>query len=281
MGFEIENGTLKKYHEEEGVTNITVPDGVTHIGSGAFSWCEHITSVTLPDSVTAIGEGAFVFCENLTNVTFGRGVTEIGESAFYQCEALASVTLPDSIQRIGDSAFTGCRSLADSQGFVIIRDTLYACYQEEHHHIVIPDGVKVIEGKAFCECDNLTYLTIPDSVETIKPGAFDRCKGLADKNGFVIVRGVLHAYYGQAAHVRIPDHVMCISDRVFANNTKLKTVAIPDSVTQIGTAAFSHCVKLASVTPLTNVTHIGSMAFEKMAVAIPSALDGGLRLPKA
>ena len=37
----------------------TVPDGVTSIGSFAFSNCSSLTSVTIPDSVTTIGDYAF------------------------------------------------------------------------------------------------------------------------------------------------------------------------------------------------------------------------------
>ena len=66
MGFEIENGILKKYKEEPGVTEVVIPDGVTSIGDSAFSSCKKLTSVTIPDSVTSIGYGAFWGCKSLT-----------------------------------------------------------------------------------------------------------------------------------------------------------------------------------------------------------------------
>lgn len=39
MGFEIENGVLKKYTEEPGVTEVVIPEGVTSIGAEAFEAC--------------------------------------------------------------------------------------------------------------------------------------------------------------------------------------------------------------------------------------------------
>lgn len=88
MGFKIENGVLENCTEEPGVTVVVVPEGVTKIGSEAFTGLSSLESITLPDSVT-----------------------QIGWSAFSGCTSLAGVTIPDSVTEIGRWAFSGCKNL--------------------------------------------------------------------------------------------------------------------------------------------------------------------------
>lgn len=62
MAFKIENGVLKKYIKETGVTEVVIPHGVTEIGDSAFWLCKSLTSITLPEGVTEIGSSAFSGC---------------------------------------------------------------------------------------------------------------------------------------------------------------------------------------------------------------------------
>ncbi len=91
--------------------NYKIPDGVTEIGSIAFSGCSSLTSVTIPNSVTSIGSGAFNGCTSLTRVTIPNSVTKIGWNAFSECTSLTSITIPNSVISIDWYAFRGCTSL--------------------------------------------------------------------------------------------------------------------------------------------------------------------------
>jgi len=95
------------------LTNVTIADSVTSIGSNMFGGCARLTTITIPDSVTNIGEYAFYYCGSLTNVTISDSVTGIGEAAFENCTRLTSVTIPGSVTSIGDGAFWDCSSLKD------------------------------------------------------------------------------------------------------------------------------------------------------------------------
>ena len=81
------------YSYEKNIVNVIIEDGVTNIGSSAFSYCRSLTLITIPDSVTSIGSSAFSYCLNLTSIKIPDSVTNIGGSAFYFCESLTAITI--------------------------------------------------------------------------------------------------------------------------------------------------------------------------------------------
>ena len=52
------------------VTDLVIPDGVTSIGDYTFNNCSSLMSVIIPDSVTSIGKQAFYQCSNLMNLYY-------------------------------------------------------------------------------------------------------------------------------------------------------------------------------------------------------------------
>lgn len=91
-----------------GVTQYSVPDGVTTINANAFSVCSSLESVTLPNTLTDIGNKAFTQIYNLPEIP--EGVKTIGAYAFYgedmQVAKSESFTLPSTIESVGDYAFS-------------------------------------------------------------------------------------------------------------------------------------------------------------------------------
>ena len=205
------------------LTSITIPDKVKRIEGWAFRDCSNLTSITIPDKVKEIEDGVFSGCSNLTSITISASVTSIGNSAFEDCKKLKSINIPEGVRSIGDSTFSGCSSLTS---------------------ITIPTSVTSIENSAFKVCSKLKSINIPDSVTSIGDSAFHGCSELADNQGFVVIRNVLHYYASKKTHANIPEGVTSIEDYAFENCDNLTSVVIPDSVINVGNRAFYGCKKV-------------------------------------
>lgn len=150
------NGPGWRRHSE-GITSVVLPDGLTRVGSYAFSELSSLRTLALPDSVTAIEDGAFLGCERLSSISFPDDLETIGDSAFQDCTALDDVTLPSEITILPNKVFLGCESLSS---------------------IVIPDSVTSLGYSAFESCDSLTSVTLSSNLTRIGSGAFSFCTSL-------------------------------------------------------------------------------------------------------
>ena len=89
---------------------VIIEDGITNVGTYAFSYCTHLTSVKFGKGITTIGREAFNGCLNLKKADIPEGVTTIGNDAFHLCSALESVTIPSTVTTIENDAFFGCKN---------------------------------------------------------------------------------------------------------------------------------------------------------------------------
>lgn len=64
------------------LSDIWIPEGVTHIDMFAFLQCANLKKVTIPSSVTLIGEGAFRACSHLTEAVFGGNAPTLEDAVF-------------------------------------------------------------------------------------------------------------------------------------------------------------------------------------------------------
>ena len=102
---------------------------------------------------------------------------------------------------------------------------------------------------------------IPDSVTDIGHEAFRGCRGLADENGFVVIRSVLYDCLSKEPSITNPESVKIIDNKAFYERKSLISVTIPSTVTSIGYGAFLKCYQLRSVTIPDSVTRIAEDAF--------------------
>ena len=267
-GFPVVEIAEKAFAGCNGITQLTVPDCVRHIGLAAFTGCGNITSMTIP----FVGESrktsndtyqypfGYIFgtegytggvqtmqyyiADRLGSATFAyyripralKEVTVTGGhllySAFDSCANITTITLGDGVASIGAGAFDGCSKLAQ---------------------INIGKGVKSIAGRAFSYCDALTSIVIPENVNDISADAFSNCSNL---NG-IWVSDNNPAYSSDQYGVLFNKD----QTRLIAAPKTLASYTIGDHVQVIGKQAFRSCYDLKELTMGTGVQTIEEDAF--------------------
>ena len=221
--------------EKTEITKLTIPNGVTGIGSKAFDYCTELTSIEIPSSVTSIGDHAFSGCTGLTSVEIPNSVTSIGFQAFWGCSGLTKVIAKDI------EAWCNINFGSSEANPLNCAHHLYSDEKTEITELTIPSSVTNINSYVFSGCSGLTSLTISNTVTSIGKGAFYGCSGLTS--------------------VTIPNSVTNIGDYAFMGCSGLTSIQIPSGVTNIGDHAFSECSGLTSIQIPSGVTSIGKRAF--------------------
>lgn len=121
-----------KAFDGSNLSQIIIPEGVTHIGHEAFR-STGIVSIVIPDSVKTMGSDTFRFCRNLHDVTLSKNLTSIPRIAFEDTH-LQYIIIPEGVKSIDRRAFARCDKLLE---------------------VTIPSSVTAIGTEAFYSCENL------------------------------------------------------------------------------------------------------------------------------
>jgi hypothetical protein len=143
------NASLNVSHLRNVLTTLVVGEGVTVIPNNGFINFTRLTTVTMHDGVTSIGEGAFRNT-GLTDITLSNSLVTIGNHAF-ENTALHSILLPDSLRDLGSSAFRGNTALTSitvPHGVTTIRDNTFNNITTLTT-VTIPASVTTIQNDAF------------------------------------------------------------------------------------------------------------------------------------
>ena len=170
-----------------------------------------------------------------------------------------------SVVGIGSCTDTELKIPSHHNNLPVTKISYNAFYKLENIiSVIVPNGVKEIQGGAFSKCINLTSVEIPNSVTDIGMEAFYRCSSLQD---LVINEGLSYigeeAFYGCVGltEIEFPNSLTNIGKNAFAECKELVSVVIGNNVHTIQLYSFYNCTKLAYIKIGNSVTQIGSSAF--------------------
>ena len=93
------------------IEEITIPDTIKNLGTGAFSLCTALKKAKLPSAITEIPDNTFYTCRSLESIAIPSAVKKIGDYAFYECNNLKKITIPNTVKEIGYYTFRECPNL--------------------------------------------------------------------------------------------------------------------------------------------------------------------------
>lgn len=149
--------------------SITLPQGMTALGSYAFQYCLALSHLTIPNTISKI-ETCFCYYDyGFTSLSLPNNITSIGASAFRECQALHTVTLPNSLRTLQISVFNNCKALSYA-GVENVEEFNSSSFKGciSLTDVAFGDGIGVISD-SFTNCTNtiLYDFTIATKVPTL------------------------------------------------------------------------------------------------------------------
>ena len=208
------------YLNNEEIKDLIIDGNVSNISNYAFQGCEGLTTLTLSEGVLSVGQSAFSRCPNLTKVFIPLSLQEMKAFAFGEFDGLSfmisdlgawakmekskidgstvfgsiatnydlylneniveNLELPEDLFYIANCAFMNCRSiksLKSQQIRTIGRNAFMNCNSLES--VNLGDEIKTISHAAFYGCSSLTSVAVGKSINEVGEQVFSTCPSLS------------------------------------------------------------------------------------------------------
>ena len=248
--------------------SIDLPDGITSLGDYCFSGCESLTSVSLPKGITSLGNYCFANCNSLTSIDLPDCITSLGEYCFWRCSSMSGVSLPEGITSLGIGCFRGCSSLTSIDLSAITSlGTLVLADCSNLKNVKLPSGITSL-GEGFFEgCSSLENIDLPSGITSLGKGCFDGCSSLASID---LPSGITSlgegCFYGCSSltNISLPLGLTTLEGSSTSENTDMGCG--PDGCDEITSyrnfyGCFSYCSSLKSINLPSGITSLGKGCF--------------------
>lgn len=273
------------FKDATSLTEIEIPEGVTHIGQLVFP--KGLKNIKFPSTVVEISSIALSSESELESIEIADGMSDISVFGYILGEAkslkipgsakltdsvlalstnLETIELGEGITEIGNLFFANCSSLKEvklpSSLKEIGKESFLECSNLEK--IEIPEGVTVIGEDAFIHCKKLKEIKLPSTLVSVPTGAFKYCKALEK---IEISHGIRHIgeriFYncGKLKEIELPSTIEEIDEKAFYGCSSIEKISLQEGIKRINKYTFQGCKSLKEITLPSTIDFIGAHAF--------------------
>lgn len=232
------------------LTTITLPNGLTEIGAGAFYKCSSLTEIVLPSSLTNIS--AYAFKEtDISELSLPNSSLTIGAFAFADTK-ISELIIPENVQSIAPCAFDGCTALTKIN-YNATYASLGRCIDKRS------SSYSYYYASPFTGMSNEVEISIGANVQYIPPYFFTQCSRL---------QGSSNLYSGKWSASYIPEYQESsnydcprLTSKGFNTIFSSVTFEQGSQLRTIGTGAFAYCSDLKKIDLPATLQHINECAF--------------------
>ena len=229
------------------MASLLIPDSVVSCGSSVFQECVYLQNVKIGAGLKSLPIQAFSGCSILQSVELPVQMESIGSCAFGGCFFLTEMNTPAGIQSISSDSIP-TEALTSRDGLLYFGDCLLGIDGDAPEKLVVPEGVRVIANDAFYNRKELKEVVLPAGVEVIGGGAF--CDSGLEKItlpedlkriGSEVFSGV------NITKLSLPEGLEHIEKSAFSGSF-IQELTIPNTVIYMEPGALEGMVKLQKLT---------------------------------
>ncbi|MBQ8357474.1 MAG: leucine-rich repeat protein, partial [Clostridia bacterium] len=205
-----------------------------------------ITDLTVPAGLSVLKPYTFIGYTALQSVSLPADLTSIGSYAFYQCVNIGRVSVPDIDMWFALELATSANPFAKGGELYVNGAPLTA--------VTIPAAVSAVEAGRLSGCTTLRSLTVPATVTSLGAGAFADLVNLTEivwNTASVTLTANNDIFTnvgcdGEGVAVSFGETVSAIPSYLFGGSkgNKVSTVTVPAAIGSVGTNAFADCLFL-------------------------------------